>query len=155
MDREFVGRSLPSAGWRFLGIVSAILPAACMSPTATEHESSAPPEKTSQIASALQAVNLRATIRRLGNLVEIEVNSDKPFLVASMPPVLVVGGKAFSHSRHPDDGRTDTLIFSVDTTEFDALPDGAEISVGYLSPSARLIPGLGPGPAAIATAAAP
>jgi len=83
----------------------------------------------------------------LGNIVEVEVSADKPFPDRSMPPVLVIGTKAFAHSRNPADGRTDVLIFTLESTEFDALPDNAEITFGYLHPRARLVPGRAPGPA--------
>ena len=84
---------------------------------------------------------MRATVRRVGATVEIEVTASSPFRTDAMPAVLVIGDQAFGRSWNPpDDGRPDTLIFGIDAADFDALPDGGEVSVGYLHPSARLIP---------------
>ena len=55
-----------------------------------------------------------------------------------MPPVLVIGDRAFANSRNPPDGRLDTLIFTIDAADFDGVTDNAEVSVGYLSSAARL-----------------
>lgn len=84
---------------------------------------------------------LRATVRPTGRTVEVEVSSNQPFRDTALVPVLVIGDHVFSSSRNPPDGRLDTLIFSIDKAEFDALPDATDISVGYLAPSARLTAG--------------
>jgi hypothetical protein len=82
--------------------------------------------------------NMKATIRRLGATVEIEVTSNSPLGAGAMPPVLVIGDRAFGRSRNPPDGRLETLIFTIDASEFDALSDSSQVSVGTLHPSARL-----------------
>src|SRR5258706_15590881 len=63
--------------------------------------------------SSLQAPassTLQTTVRRMGDVVEVEVKSDRPFRDSAMPPVLVIGDKAFGRSRNPPDRRLDTLI---------------------------------------------
>jgi hypothetical protein len=87
---------------------------------------------------AVSTANVHASIRRVGTLVEVELTADELAKPTSMPPVLVIGDAAFGRSRHPSDGRTDTRIFMIDAAEFDALPDDAEMTVGHLSPAARL-----------------
>lgn len=84
------------------------------------------------------APDVHASIRRVGTLVGVEVTADELAKPTSMPPVLIIGDAAFGRSRHPSDGQRDTRIFMIDAAEFDALPDDAEMTVGHLSPTARL-----------------
>jgi hypothetical protein len=69
------------------------------------------------------------------------VTSTTDFYVGALPPVLVIDGKAFARSKSPPDGRLNTLIFTIDAADFDALPESGAVSVGYLHPGARLTPG--------------
>jgi hypothetical protein len=84
---------------------------------------------------------MQASIERRAGIVEIRVESTEPFPFGAMPPVLVIGDKAFGRSKHPPDGQLNVLIFMIDAAEYAALPAGAEVSVGYLRSSARLVPG--------------
>lgn len=96
-------------------------------------------------------VTLRAKIRRSSDVVDVEVSASQPFPDSAKIPALVIGDQVFASSRHPADGRTDTLIFNIDRALFEALPDAGEVSVGYVSPSARLTPGTRTGLAALRT----
>jgi hypothetical protein len=97
---------------------------------------------SSQSASQpLVASDLTVSVRRLGSTVEIEVSAKQPFPDRAMPPILVVGNQAFGRSRNPANGRLDTLIFTLEAVEFDGLPEGAEVSLGYLRPRARVAEG--------------
>jgi hypothetical protein len=87
---------------------------------------------------ATSAGGLTATVRRVGGVVEVEVSSDTSLGDGAMPPILVIGDRAFRRSRNPPDGRLETRIFTIDAAAFDALPEGAEMSLGTLHPSARL-----------------
>ncbi len=95
---------------------------------------------TASPAASASKATLRAKVRRSTDVIEVEVSSSEPFRETAMPPALVIGSKVFLSSRNPPDGRLDTLIFSISPADFDALPDSAELAVGYVSPSARLTP---------------
>lgn len=62
---------------------------------------------------------------------EIELGSRDGFPVRNELPVLRVAGKLLTISRYPDSGETTRLLFAVDADTFRALPDGAELSLGY------------------------
>jgi hypothetical protein len=100
------------------------------------------PEVSRRSLSAAQAPaapgEMKAVIRRVGGTVEVEVTSTTSFGDGAMPPLLIIGGKVFGRSRNPPDGRLNTLIFMIDASDFDALPETADVSVGYLRPDARL-----------------
>lgn len=116
---------------------SASLSVACVAQT--ESNQSAPARQSTDLtAAADQNAQLRITVERRDATVEVRVESATPFQDHAMPPVLVIGDSAFSRSRHPPDGQANVLIFTIDRGEYDALPDTAEVSVGYLSPSAKL-----------------
>jgi hypothetical protein len=85
--------------------------------------------------------DMHASIERQAGTVEVRIDSTEPFSFGALPPVLVIGDKAFGRSKHPPDGSPNVLIFMLDAAEYAALPAGAEMSVGYLSSSARLAPG--------------
>lgn len=106
---------------------------------------------------AVAAADLHVTIRRVGSDVEVEVTAPEPFPDRAMPPVLIIGDKAFGRSRSPSDGRTDTLIFTIPSQDFDALADNSDVSLSYLSSAARLSPepAAGTGNAASAAKAEP
>lgn len=109
----------------------------CMSPTDADTEMRG--QELNRVSEKPSEVHeVRASVRRSGDIVEVEVLADQPFRFGAMPAVLVVGDRTFSRSRHPPDGRLDTLIFMIDAAEFDALEDGAEASVGYLDSGAEL-----------------
>lgn len=126
--------------------------AGCVAQSENNQESPTGYAKAPQSASqGLTASDLTVSVRRLGSLVEIEVSAKQPFPDRAMPPILVVGNQAFGRSRNPANGRLDTLIFTLEALEFDGLPEGAEVSLGYLRPKARLVEG---GAAASGAAAA-
>jgi hypothetical protein len=127
--------------------------AGCVAQSENSQESPAgfsngPSQSASQ---ALVASDLTVSVRRLGSTVEIEVSAKKPFPDRAMPPILVVGNQAFGRSRNPANGRLDTLIFTLEAPEFDGLAEGAEVSLGYLRPRARVVEGA---PASAGAAAA-
>jgi len=84
---------------------------------------------------------MRVSIERSPSTVEVRIEATEPFASGAMPPVLVVGDRAFGRSKNPADGNPNVLIFMIDAAEYAALPAGAEVSVGYLRSSARLVPG--------------
>jgi hypothetical protein len=86
-------------------------------------------------------VPLQTSVARQANTVEVRIESTEPFPFGALPPVLVIGDKAFGRSKYPPDGTPNVLIFIIDAAEYAALPAGAEVSLGYLSSSARLAPG--------------
>jgi hypothetical protein len=63
--------------------------------------------------------------------VEIEISSPDGFPVMNSLPVLRVGSREFLLSRYPDNGATDTLIFTLTGAEFAQLVTGEEISLQY------------------------
>ena len=62
---------------------------------------------------------------------EIELASRDGFPVRNELPILRVGGRELSISRYPENGDTQSLLFLVDSETFRALPDGAELQLGY------------------------
>jgi hypothetical protein len=93
-------------------------------------------------SAALRAgVGMQTSVARQANTVEVRIESAEPFPFGALPPVLVIGDKAFGRSKNPPDGTPNVLIFMIDAAEYAALPAGAEVSLGYLSSSARLVPG--------------
>ncbi|HKO53272.1 MAG TPA: hypothetical protein VJV79_36430 [Polyangiaceae bacterium] len=137
--RELRGPSPVRVGWWHATLAAALL-AGCVTQSESNQESpadyaSGPSQSSSQ---ALAAGDLTVSVRRLGSTVEIEVSAKQPFPDRAMPPILVVANQAFGRSRNPANGRLDTLIFSLEAREFDGLPEGAEVSLGYLHPKARL-----------------
>jgi hypothetical protein len=115
-----------------------ILSVACAAQTESSTE---PPRRAATVATEATERNARleVTLERQATKVEARVVSAAPFHDHAMPPVLVIGDRAFGRSRHPPDGQANVLIFTIDAAEYDALPEGAEVSFGYLSPSARLV----------------
>jgi hypothetical protein len=76
-------------------------------------------------------VNSVESVRSVGRSVEIELHSSREFPVRDEVVVLRIGKKEFSRSRPPEDGSLNTLIFILPVAEFDALPDGAPLTVKY------------------------
>jgi hypothetical protein len=122
----------------------------CLAVACTEQneQGQEPSTRESKLAAAgaggASAPQLVASVRRVGATVEVTVTSSTPFHVGAMPPILVIGDKAFGHGAPPPDGRLDSLTFTLDAAEFDALPENADVSVGYLHGGARLTPGRPP-----------
>lgn len=81
----------------------------------------------------LKAPKKSASIPELGGAagVEIELSSNRMFLPQGELLVLKVGAAEFSLSRYPAGGDTGTVIFSLTAQEYDALADGAPVSVQY------------------------
>jgi hypothetical protein len=96
-------------------------------------ETSDPPVKQRrQSALSSAPAHARASVRRTERTVEVEVVSDTAVGVGAMPPVLVIGDRAFGRSRYPADGNPKVLIFTIDPKDFDQLADNSEISLGVL-----------------------
>jgi hypothetical protein len=116
-----------------------VLSVACVAQT--ESNKQQPSRQTAVRSDATEHSNrMEVSIERHATTVEVRVVSQAPFQDHAMPPVLVIGDRAFGRSNHPPDGQANVLIFTIEAAEYDALPEGAEVSVGYLSPSARLAP---------------
>lgn len=62
-----------------------------------------------------------------GEIVEIELSSTVPFPTRALRPVLRIGSQEFLLSRNPDDGRLDTLIFTVPAVDFPSLNAGDDV----------------------------
>ena len=76
-------------------------------------------------------VNQLKSIRARGPAIEIEVQSSTEFPVGGQIPVLLVGSKEFAKSRHPEDGSLNTLIFILETDQFEQLADGEAVTLGF------------------------
>lgn len=62
---------------------------------------------------------------------ELVVRTRERFPARNELPLLRVGERVFDLSRYPDSGETDTLLFRISRADFNALPDGAEVSLSY------------------------
>lgn len=71
-----------------------------------------------------------ATLRRAGSDYEILVESPEGFPLRAHDPVLEIGDARFKRYRYPDPNNRFALVYTLSAQEFDALPDGASISVG-------------------------
>ncbi|GAC1352042.1 MAG: hypothetical protein NVS3B20_25150 [Polyangiales bacterium] len=63
--------------------------------------------------------------------VEIEVTAASGFPAMGEMPVLRVGAREFALSRYPEDGNTQTLIFTLTTDEFASVHEGDPVVVRY------------------------
>jgi hypothetical protein len=88
------------------------------------------PSEVNEIVSIRQTTGLTATASEMTRVptVEVEVASTRPFPVGGALATLVVSEKTFLLSRFPS-GRTDRLIFTLEANDFDAIGQGAEVSV--------------------------
>jgi hypothetical protein len=116
----------------------ALLSTGCLSQT---EGGEATAGQSTPLSKAPRGVGMQVSIERRASTVEVRIEAAGPFALGAMPPVLVIGDKAFGRSKHPADGRPNVLIFMIDAAEFAALPAGAEVSVGSLRSSARLARG--------------
>ena len=102
-------------------VFASAIPAKCGTGSAAraEAQSEAPPGSNEIVA-----------IRRMVGVpaVEIEITSTRPFPVGGALPALVIGAKTFTVSRFPS-GSTDRLVFTIENSAFEALEQGAEMSV--------------------------
>ena len=87
----------------------------------------------SGLLAAAQAppVNTVKRIQTVDGVVEIEVHSNREFPIRDQVVVLRVGEKEFLRSKTPEDGSLKTLIFMLTPAQFDALQDGAPMTVKY------------------------
>ncbi len=65
-----------------------------------------------------------------GAVVEITITSTKKFLQSDLP-VLLIGDQEFTISRYPDDGSSDTLIFTLDAKDFQRTENGDRVIFQY------------------------
>lgn len=128
-------------GWWQAALATGLLLGCVAQPGNNQESSSADATSSQSVSQALSTSDLTVNVRRLSSVVEIEVSAKQPFPDRAMPPILVIGNQAFGRSRNPASGRLDTLIFTLEVSEFDGLPEGAEVSLGYLRPKARLVEG--------------
>jgi hypothetical protein len=76
-------------------------------------------------------VNTVKRIQTAGDVVEIEVHSNREFPIRNQVVVLRIGTQEFFRSKSPEDGSLKTLIFMLSPDQFAALPDGAAMTVKY------------------------
>jgi hypothetical protein len=76
-------------------------------------------------------VNHVGSIQAVGSNIEITLTSSRKFPMRAALPTLVIGTQRFEGSRYPADGSMSTLIFILTSSEFQALADGAPMSVDY------------------------
>ncbi len=90
----------------------------------------APPEAAPEAAATPgQVMALRRVALAAAPMVEIALRSPTPIPVQNSLLTLVVDGKEATISRFGDDGSTSQVIFSMPQQDFDALPDGAPITL--------------------------
>jgi hypothetical protein len=77
------------------------------------------------------AVNTVKRIQNVDGFVEIEIHSTREFPIRDQVVVLRVGDKEFLRSKTPANGSLNTLIFMLTPAQFDALADGAAMTVKY------------------------
>ena len=70
-------------------------------------------------------------IERVGDAVEVELFSTRPFPVRALPAMLCVGTERFTRSRFPEDGSLNTLIFTLRQDPFDAIQDASLVTVQH------------------------
>jgi hypothetical protein len=81
--------------------------------------------------------NAVVALRALQNgAVEIELNTQQPFLPQGDQLVLNLGNVQSAQSRHPD-GALSRVIFTLDGARFNQARDGVSMQVGYASNTAR------------------
>jgi hypothetical protein len=85
------------------------------------------------LLAAAQDVNTVKAIRAVDDIVEIELESSKPFEIRNDLIVLRIGDREFSLSKTPKDGSLNRLIFMVPAKDFAALPDGQAMRVHFRS----------------------
>jgi hypothetical protein len=61
--------------------------------------------------------------------IEIEIAADRPLPVTDALPEITIGGKRAQRSRFGGDGGTERIIFTLDSDDFAALPDGAPVAL--------------------------
>ena len=72
-----------------------------------------------------------AQVAGLGDVVEIELNSNREFLPQGELLVLRIGSQDFNLSRYPASGETNTVIFELTAAEFASLSQGDPMNVQY------------------------
>ncbi len=86
--------------------------------------------------------NRMVRVATVGEIVEIELSSTVPFPTRALRPVLRIGSQEFLLSRNPDDGRLDTLIFTVPAVDFPSLNAGDDVVLYHGQvPPAGMSPG--------------
>jgi hypothetical protein len=76
-------------------------------------------------------INTIDSIRTVQSHVEIQLTSSRAFPVRNEIAVLKIGREEVTLSRYPEDGSTNTLIFTLTAAEFDHLQSGDEVTVQY------------------------
>jgi hypothetical protein len=91
------------------------------------------PSKLEEDRAMVVTVKVRSRSRQLstGRVVDLGIRARTHFPVTNALPVLVMGGKRFSTSHYPKDGRLDTLVFSVPERDYRALPEQGPMIVQY------------------------
>ncbi len=98
---------------------------------AAQAAQAAPAEKAAKDSNRIVGIRRIATSRAIDSAepaVEIELASSRPFPIGGALPVIAVGADKFALSRFPA-GPTDRLIFTLTGPQFDALPQGAPVTV--------------------------
>jgi len=80
------------------------------------------------------AVNVQQRLTSTNEGIEFELWSSVPFPVRALPPILRIGDRDFLSSRHPDDGRLDTLIFLIGVEDFESLTASDPVAIYHTAP---------------------
>lgn len=81
-----------------------------------------------------EAVNVQQRLTSTNEGIEFELWSSMPFPVRALPPILRIGDRR--SSRHPDDGRLDTLILLIDLEDFESLTASDPVAIYHSAPPA-------------------
>jgi hypothetical protein len=67
----------------------------------------------------------------VGGLVEISLSSDAPFDAPNGQRLMLIIGAAHFYNYRYDHGNRNVVIFTIDKSSFDALPNGSTVKAGF------------------------
>jgi hypothetical protein len=128
--------SFKESGWiasQVSLVVLCTLSAACMtqSPSASDESASARKQAVSVRKDARAPQSEAVLVRPVGDSYEIEVRSPKGFPARAFDPVLRIGEQEFRSYRESETVGVYGVVYTVSATDFQALPEGGSVSVGY------------------------
>jgi hypothetical protein len=128
--------SFKESGWlasQVSLVVLCALSAACMtqSPSASDESASARKQAVTVRKDSRAPQSEAVLVRPVGDGYEIEVQSPKGFPVRAFDPVLRIGVQEFNSYRASETVGAYGVVYTVSTADFQALPDGSSVSVGY------------------------
>jgi hypothetical protein len=83
------------------------------------------------LATAQPEGNVIERLTTVRSAVEIQLTSSRPFGVRNALIVLRIGSQRFTKSRPPEDGRLNTLIFTLPAEQFARTAAGDRVTVQY------------------------